>query len=211
MSGVLFDLDGTLLDTLADIADSVNAALAENGLPPHPEQSYRRFVGDGVKNLIARATGGDEQRSAAVLAAYRREYALRLCDKTKPYRGILPTLRALRRKGVPCCVFSNKPHEDTLTLVARLFPRHSFAAVAGQKEGVPIKPDPTGALALCESLGLSPREILYVGDSGVDMQTARAAGMRPLGVSWGFRGREELLAFGAEALLNHPRELLMYM
>ncbi len=208
---VLFDLDGTLLNTLEDIADSMNRALLENGLPEHPLDAYRYFVGDGVKTLAQRTTGFREELVPAVLAAYQAYYAAGCRNKTRPYEGIMDMLEELARHGLSLCVFSNKPHQDTLNVMAHYFPRIRFDAIRGQKENVPVKPDPTGALDIARELGISPEAFLYAGDTGVDMACANAAGMIPVGVLWGFRPKEELAAHHARHLIEKPEELLMLL
>ena len=204
---VLFDLDGTLLDTLADIAVSMNRALMDNGFPEHPIDAYRYFVGDGVKTLARRVTGLNEGFEA-VLKAYQAHYALERRNRTRPYEGIQEMLESLSILKLPLCVFSNKPHTDTLDVVKGYFPKIAFASVRGQMEGVPVKPDPQGALQIARELFLDPSDFLYVGDTGVDMDCANAAGMVPVGALWGFRTREELLEHGAKHLIAHPAELL---
>lgn len=209
---VVFDLDGTLLDTLADLASSMNAALRELGLPEHPRDSYRRYVGDGLGMLVRRALP-EVRRDDADLArrcteGMRREYARRCLDETRAYDGAAELLAVLAGRGVPCCVFTNKPHEMAGLLLGRCFPGIGFHAVQGAADGVPRKPDPTAALAMARGLGLPPASVAFVGDSDTDMHTARNAGMLPCGALWGFRDREELLAAGAARLLSAPLDLL---
>ncbi len=204
---VLFDLDGTLLDTLEDIAVSMNRALMENGFPQHPINAYRYFVGDGVKTLARRVTGL-EDGFEPVLKAYQAYYALECRNRTQPYEGIPKMLESLSRLGLPLCIFSNKPHDGTLAVVKGYFPQITFACVRGQMEGVPVKPDPTGALQIARELNIDPADFLYVGDTGVYMDCAKAAGMVPVGALWGFRTREELLEHGARHLIANPAEIL---
>jgi phosphoglycolate phosphatase len=208
---VLFDLDGTLLDTLDDLADATNQALRELGLPEHPVEAYKYFIGDGVENLVRRAVPADRCEPALVLqcaARMRQEYAQRWDQKTRPYPGVPELLDTLAARGLPMAVLSNKPDEFTKLCVAKLLPRWSFAAVVGQRAAVPKKPDPAGARKIAEQLGLAPAEILYLGDTNTDMRTAVSAGMYPVGALWGFRTAEELLAHGAQALLEKPSDLL---
>ncbi|HUU58374.1 MAG TPA: HAD family hydrolase [Phycisphaerae bacterium] len=208
---VLFDLDGTLLDTLADLADSMNAALEGLGFPRHPEEAYRYFVGDGVKMLAARALP-DRHRSEETIGraveAVRAQYARRWDCKTRPYEGIPELLSALSRRGVTAAVLSNKPDDFTKLCVAKLLPDWQFAAVQGVSETVPPKPDPTGAVHVTRGLGIPAGEFLYLGDTNTDMKTAVAAGMFPVGAAWGFRTADELRANGARKLIDHPMELL---
>lgn len=208
IQAVLFDLDGTLLNTLEDIADSMNRALSDHKLPQHPIDAYRYFVGDGVRELAMRAAGFNAQAAPAVLKTYQAYYAAGCRDKTRPYGGVPDMLAALNRLDLPICVLSNKPHKDTLNVTAHYFPKIDFAIVRGQQEGVPVKPDPAGANSIAKYLNLSPERFLYVGDTAVDMDCARSAGMVPVGALWGFRPREELEAHQARYLIEQPGELL---
>jgi phosphoglycolate phosphatase len=208
---ILFDLDGTLLDTLADIACAANAGLRELGFPTHPIESYRRFVGDGAGCLARRIMPEDHQddetvdRCREIIAA---EYAKRWADNTKPYPGVPELLAELHVRGVPMAVLSNKPHDATRTVVDGYFPDHYFQVVRGSLPSVPIKPDPAGALQIAEELDILPGRFVYLGDTDTDMRTAVEAGMFPAGALWGFRTAEELTANGAKALLKKPQELL---
>jgi phosphoglycolate phosphatase len=208
---VLFDLDGTLLDTLRDIADSMNAALARLGHPGHPVEAYRGFVGEGVERLAecvlppADRDRGSIRRAAELLG---EEYAARWGATSGPYPGVPEMLDGLEALGLPLAVLSNKPDDFTRLTVERLLPRWPFRVVLGARPGVPRKPDPTAALEIAGLLGVAPGDILYLGDSGVDMRTARAAGMFPVGALWGFRAAPELVESGAALLLSRPAELL---
>ena len=206
MRALIFDLDGTLLDSLADIATAMNTALTEHGLAPHPLDAYRFFVGEGVEVLVERVVA-DPALRPAVLHTYRDGYGEGLGGATRPYAGIPELLTALTDRRVPMAVLSNKPDRPTCRLVASLLPGH-FQAVAGARVDVPKKPDPTAALAMAASLGVAPADCGFVGDTAVDMRTATSAGMVPVGVTWGFRPRDELLAHGARWLIDHPAELL---
>jgi phosphoglycolate phosphatase len=206
--GVIFDLDGTLLDSLADIGTAMNDALARHGLPPHPLSAYLQLVGEGIENLARRAAGEAAVDVAALVATYRAAYAVRLEQKTRPYAGIPELLDALAHRGLSLAVLSNKREDFTVELVKRQLNRWRFAAVRGERQGVPRKPDPKAALELAAELGLAPVEIAFVGDTAVDMKTAVAAGMLPVGVLWGFRGREELKGAGARHLFTAPAEVL---
>ncbi|HAH06996.1 MAG TPA: HAD family hydrolase [Elusimicrobia bacterium] len=205
---VLFDLDGTLLDTLDDIADSMNAALAVLGQPVHPVEAYRFFVGDGVETLARRTVASGPSDEAA--EAFRAEYARRWDKKTRPYDGIPELLDALAGRGVGMAVLSNKPDDFTRMAVERYFPGAAFSAVRGMRPGGPKKPDPAAALDIAGGAGLEPAEFVYLGDTDTDMRTARAAGMHPVGALWGFRPAKELLDNGAQELLSAPRELLRF-
>lgn len=208
---VIFDLDGTLLDTLADIADSVNAALRSADLPEHPIEAYKSFVGEGVPSLVkkafpasALADGGQERHIKAV----RAEYAERWKNQSRPYPGVPELLDELAKRKLPLAVLSNKPHEFTMKNVEALLGRWSFSAVLGAPPDGPFKPDPTGALSVARELDVAPSAVLYLGDTGIDMQTALNAGMHPIGALWGFRGAEELRSAGAKALIKAPMEFL---
>ncbi|HUF60677.1 MAG TPA: HAD-IA family hydrolase [Verrucomicrobiales bacterium] len=211
VDAVVFDLDGTLLDTLEDLAESLNAALEEAGYPPHPVSAYRYFVGDGARRLVERAFPPGrppaEEEADRIYRNYLRHYGECWDRKSKPYPGILELLDLLRDLGIPLAVCSNKPDAFTRLCVERLLPPQRFAAVIGQREGVPRKPDPAAALLAARQMGVDPGACLFVGDSGVDMETACRAGMAPIGVLWGFREAGELLGAGARCLLASPAEL----
>lgn len=208
---VIFDLDGTLLDTLADIAHAANAGLRELGFPTHPVESYRRFVGDGAGCLALRVMPEDHhddetvQRCREIIAA---EYAKCWADNTRPYPGVPELLAELHERRIPMAVLSNKPHESTRMVVEGYFPGHHFRIVRGAVPSVPIKPNPAGALQIAEELDILPGRFVYLGDTDTDMRTAVSAGMFPAGALWGFRNAEELTASGAKVLLNNPLEVL---
>lgn len=208
---VIFDLDGTLLDTLDDLADSANEALVGCGYAPHPVEAYRLFVGEGMAVLMERilpAESRSPEEVARLLAVYREAYGRRWRAKSRPYAGIEPLLRDLAERGLPLAVLSNKPQANTELCMGHFLGEHRFARIFGQREEVPRKPDPAGALEIAVGLGLDPGEILFVGDTATDMETARAAGMVPVGVLWGFRGEEELRRHGARHVVAHPEEIL---
>jgi phosphoglycolate phosphatase len=208
---IVFDLDGTLLDTLADIAGAVNSALASLGLPLHPVDAYRHFVGEGIVVLARRVLPDNRQSDAnvkACLDAITREYGRGLLVNTKPYAGIPELLEVLARKKIPIAVASNKPHNLAMRSVETLFRGVKFGAVLGERKGVAPKPDPAVAFEAASLLGVALAQCLYAGDSGIDMRTAVAAGMFPVGALWGFRDKEELVNNGAQALIKHPSELL---
>jgi phosphoglycolate phosphatase len=212
-TAAIFDLDGTLLDTIDDLADSMNAVLGRYGQPEHPVQAYRTFVGDGVGKLVARAfpdgTLSEEDLPEAV-GAMREEYARRFDKKTHPYPGIEDMLTGLAGRDIPVAILSNKPDDFTQLTVTRLLPGFRFAAVVGAKHDVPKKPDPSAALDLARRLGISPSGVLYIGDTNTDMQTAVGAGFFPVGVLWGFRGEKELRESGARELIARPTDLLAF-
>ena len=207
-AGVIFDLDGTLVDSLEDIGLAMDAALARSGLPGHPLAAYRTMVGEGARVLAERASAGTGLDVDLLAAAYRDEYEARGHRSTTVYPGIAELLLRLDRAGVALAVLSNKPDDFTRSLVAVRFPDIRFRAVRGELPGVPRKPDPTVALALAGLMGLAAAEVAFVGDTAVDIETARAAGMIPIGVRWGFRDEAELLAAGARHLLTTPKDLL---
>ncbi len=211
---MLFDLDGTLLNTIDDLADSMNTSLAAMGLPQHGVDRYRVMVGDGMKRLAHRVLPEDRQDEASIarcMAGMRDAYEQRWHAKSRPYDGIPELLDALTDLELPCVVLSNKPHDFTEKVVATLLPDWRFACVLGARPGVPTKPDPTGALEIASQLGVAPERFLYLGDTNTDMLTAVAAGMYPVGVLWGFRTAEELTAAGARMLIARPMELMTLM
>jgi phosphoglycolate phosphatase len=208
---VLFDLDGTLLDTLTDLGESMNAALVEVDAPEHPLDAYRRFVGDGMRNLALRALPPghrDPHTLERCLAAMARIYQRRCALATRPYNGVSELLAELEHRRVPIAVLSNKPDDLTRHLIARFFGDRRFAAVIGAQPGMRRKPDPQAALEIAERFALPPVRILYLGDTDTDMRTAVAAGMVPVGALWGFRDAEELRASGAQALVAAPADVL---
>jgi len=208
---VLFDLDGTLLDTLRDIGEACNRVLAERGYPGHPIDTYRYMVGDGARVLWARALPEDQREDSTIdgcLDAYITEYARGWNVHTQPYEGIGDLLDALIERRLKLAVLSNKPHRFTVQCVETFLARWTFHAVRGQSDAFPRKPDPASALDVAGHLGTTPDRMLYVGDTGTDMQTATRAGMVAAGVLWGFRGRAELETNGATEIIGRPLELL---
>ena len=205
---VLFDLDGTLTDTLQDIGEAMNRALRLHGLPAWPLDAYRYLVGDGARTLSERAVREQQALAPSVLAEYQAYYETHALVTTRPYDGVPEMLRALQASGLKLAVFSNKPDADTKNVVAHFFPDIVWTAVRGQREGVPVKPDPAGALAVARMLAAPPEEILYLGDTSTDMRCAVQAGMYPVGALWGFREEEELRQSGARALAAHPLDVL---
>jgi len=208
---VIFDFDGTLLDTLQDLAESVNGVLNRSGFPEHSLEAYRHFVGDGIEELARRVLPDghrDEATVNTILAAIREDYRQRWPNHTRPYEGIPELLDALKTRGVKMAIVTNKPDDSTRTMAARLLHRWKFDVIVGATPDLPKKPDPQGALEIAQRLGLPPRAFLYVGDSDIDMKTANAAGMYPVGALWGFRTADELIRNGAKALIRKPLELL---
>jgi phosphoglycolate phosphatase len=210
-TSVLFDLDGTLLDTLADLANSWNRSLASLGFPTHPVESYRNLVGDGVQMLLQRALPEehrDEQTIERCKCAYVEDYAKNWNRDTRLYEGMAELLDALTKKKMRLAVLSNKLHEFTETCCAHYLGRWKFEVVLGQTPDRPRKPDPAGALEVARRMNEKPDRFIYVGDTATDMQTAKAAGMYPVGALWGFRTADELQAAGARVLIKRPIELL---
>ena len=205
---VVFDLDGTLTNTLTDIAVAMNRALRMHGLPEYPTDAYKLMVGNGARILAERAVAERTDMTDAVLADYQAYYEQHTRDTTRPYEGIPELLKALAERGLKLCVLSNKPHADTVNVVKYFFPDTPWTAIRGQVEGIPVKPDPAGARLICETLGVTADECLYLGDTKVDMATATSAGMYAVGVLWGFRDEKELRDHGAKVIISHPLELL---
>lgn len=211
--GVIFDLDGTLLDTLEDLADSMNIVLEQYGFPIHDASAYRYFVGNGMKNLVKRSLPENcrsEENITHYTALMLEEYEKRWNHKTRPYEGINNVIDILRNKGVKLSVLSNKTHEFTLKVITEYFGLDKFEAVLGARENKPLKPDPAAALEISSYMGIEPEQIIYLGDSGVDMQTAVNAGMFAVGAAWGFRTEKELQENGAKAVIHSPEELLNF-
>src|SRR5512136_801996 len=208
---VVFDFDGTLLDTLRDLAESVNSVLSRSGFPEHSLVAYRHFVGEGIEELARRVLPEghrDEATMTKTLTDVRQEYRQRWPNHTRPYEGIPELLDALTARRVKMAIVTNKPDDSTRTMAARLLPRWKFDVIVGATTEMPRKPDPKGALEAARRLRLSPEAILYVGDSDIDMKTANAAGMYAVGVLWGFRSADELIKNGAKVLIRKPLELL---
>ena len=208
---VLFDLDGTLLDTLQDLADSLNAILEAHQMEIVGLDDYRNFVGKGLSELIKCVLPKDKISSELIeefLAAMKIEYAKRWSINTKPYPGIPELLDELQRNNIPITVLSNKADNFTKIIVETLLPNWNFAIVKGLTDDFPAKPDPASALQIACDLKIQPQEFLYLGDTDIDMQTANSAGMYAVGVLWGFRTAEELKANGAKILIESPLELM---
>ena len=206
---VLFDLDGTLADTLADLANATNWALAQLGCPTHPTDSYRYKVGDGARELCGRALPTDKQGLVdEVLRLMRQHYDQHCFDLTTLYDGIPALISALAGRRHRLAVLSNKPDDFTKRMIAHYFRLSPFDIVRGQLPNVPLKPDPTAALQIAQELGIPPAQWLYLGDTNTDMRTARGAGMHPVGVLWGFRDRTELVENGAEHIVAKPEDVL---
>lgn len=209
---IIFDLDGTLLNTIGDLAVACNHMLSKRGLAEHTYQEYCHFVGNGITRLVERALP-EELRTAEYVAAARRDfvefYFENIDHKTVPYSGIESLLEELQNSGATLAVASNKFHAGTCRLCERFFPKIKFTAIYGNREGFPLKPDAAILKLIMEQCGgFAPEDTYMVGDSGVDIQTARAAGVHGIGVSWGFRSVSELVENGAEVIVDTPEQLL---
>lgn len=208
---VIFDLDGTLLNTIDDLADSGNRALRSLGLKTFPVDDYYRFVGKGLDVAISRIldkAGADPGKHAELKRAFQHHYDRLKRNKTRPYPNIRGVLRRLDGQSVTLAVLSNKNHADTVDVVRHFFPDIPFAEVFGKKDGFPIKPDPSSLIAMLKTLDLDRKEVLYVGDTATDMKTAKSAGVTAIGVLWGFRDADELNEAGADRLIDDPKTLL---
>ena len=208
---VIFDLDGTLADTLTDIAAAMNRVLRAHGLPEHDAASYKLMIGCGLRNLVREALPPerrDDETVAACHAEMMADYGRHCLDATRPYEGVPELLARLADEEIAMAVLSNKADELTQRIVAALFAPDTFAAVVGRRPDLPAKPDPSAALLIAERLGVARERVACLGDSGIDMRTATAAGMIAIGATWGFRDRAELEAGGAALILDHPLELV---
>lgn len=208
---IIFDLDGTLLDTLADIAESVNRTLAEYRFPSHPIDAYKYFIGNGWKMLVTRAlpeTHRSEQLIAECVTRSRKIYQDNWNRQTRLYEGIPDLLDKLSERRFPLAVLSNKPHDFMLKCVQWYLKKWEFNVLIGQSDKFPLKPDPASALEVAGQIGLPPSAFLFIGDSAEDIKTAEAAGMHSVGAAWGFRGPKELEEAGCRALVQHPLDIL---
>lgn len=212
---VIFDLDGTLSDSIASIKYSADTALGEFGYGPFTEKQYKYFVGDGAANLIKRAlaAGGDArlEHFEEAYARYKEIFKVHCMYQVKPYDGIRELLAALKERGIKIAVLSNKPHANTIDVIQTLFGKNYFDKIQGQTEDIAIKPSPEGVFLILEEWKLALPDILYLGDTATDMKTGKGAGAFTIGALWGFRERGELEEGGADALIEHPLELLEYL
>jgi phosphoglycolate phosphatase len=211
-SAYIFDLDGTLLDTLGDLAASVNYALRTHGMPEHTIDDVRRFVGNGVRKLMERAIpdGASNPDFEATFATFRQHYMTHSLDTTKPYDGIPETLEALKAKGCHLAVVSNKMMAATQELCRHFFPDTIEVAIGeNEAEGIRKKPAPDTVIATLRQLGVGQEGAVYVGDSDVDIETARNSGLPCISVLWGFRDRDFLIQHGAKTFISNPSELLL--
>lgn len=206
--GIIFDLDGTLLDTLNSLADSCNYALRKVGLPEYPADDYRYFVGNGVQVLIEKITAVRPEYYDKVKELYENHYRTHCMDAAPPYPGILSLLDRIEKNKIKAAVLSNKPHEFTVKMIAASFPDYPFSCVYGNQPEIPRKPDPAGVLNILQRFALPKESVLYVGDTATDMLTAKNAGLTAAGVLWGFRGEEELRESGADFIVKETEALL---
>ncbi len=209
IKAVIFDLDGTICNTLKDLGECTNRALADFDLPPHPIEDYRMIVGNGVDTQMKRAIGEEKytkELGDKVKEHFKRYYAQDYLKHTKPYEGMEEALDCLHEMGLMTAVFSNKPDEFAGKLCRELFGER-FSMVVGNRPNVPVKPDPSGLQPILKELGLKAEECVYCGDSCVDIDTGKNAGMKTIGAAWGFRGRKELEERGADAVTEQPNEL----
>ena len=207
---VIFDLDGTLLNTLSDLTDSMNFALAAHGLPAISEQSAKMMLGSGIEYFARKAVGDKQDETAAVLDTFKARYKAHSADRTAPYDGILPLLRTLSARGIKTAIVSNKIQFAVTDLNATMFEGLVGVAI-GEREGIERKPAPDMVYLALDLLGAKKDETLYVGDSDTDLLTAANAGLEAVAVTWGFRSREFLIKSGASKLIDKPEELLKYL
>ncbi|NLE30001.1 MAG: HAD family hydrolase [Phycisphaerae bacterium] len=204
----IFDLDGTLINSLDDLADATNWGLTQLGLPTHAVMDYRYLVGAGRTELCRRALPADKQALLETLISLMtKHYSEHYFDKTRPYPGITEMLEKLAHTGIKLAILSNKPHDFVLLTMKHLFPKFHFDLIYGDRDDIPRKPDPTGAINIAKELGVSPAQTAYVGDTSIDMETANRAQMYAIGVSWGFREKAELIESGSKVIVDTPDEL----
>ena len=211
---VIFDLDGTLLDTIADLAAAANYALQQLGYPTHPVDTIRTYVGNGINKLLERSLPEAERNEENVVrmrSHFVPYYDKHNADLSRPYPGIVALLEELQHRGVMIAVASNKYQAATAELVKHYFPTIDFIEVLGQREGIAVKPDPTIVFDILKKAKVQPEEVLYVGDSGVDMQTAINSGVDAVGVAWGFRPKAELESFCPKGIIDKAEELLEFV
>lgn len=207
----IFDLDGTLLNTLEDLADAANHVLAKHHYPTHPVDAYRYFVGNGMPTLIQRILPKehrDEDTFNTCLHEFLEYYTIHMHDKTTVYDGLTEVLETLQRQHIKLAVATNKVHSALAPLMANFFPTVQWAALFGQRAGVPVKPDPQVVYDILKATGCTKEETLYFGDTAVDMDTAHSAGLKAVGVLWGYRPRTELEEAKADTIIQNPQEIL---
>lgn len=210
-AGIVFDLDGTLIDTLADLSAAMNAAMRQLGLPEHAPAACRQMIGNGIRTFALRAVGPDHQHLAdRAVELMRAEYQRNLAVHSRVYEGLSEVIERLAAAGVRMGVITNKHQQEAVTIIRHFF-GDRMACVAGVDEATPVKPDPAGTLRVLREMGLAAAQALFVGDSDVDIETARLAGMAFLGVGWGFRGRKALAEAGAGDIIDQPDELWTFV
>ena len=210
LKAFIFDLDGTLIDSLADIAESINRMLDAQGYPRCEQEVFKQIVGDGMEKLVERALpehARSDELIKVCVEEYRAHYDTLWNAQTRPYDGIVAMLAELKGRGMKLGVISNKAHRFTVPMTEHFFGTGVFDHILGQRAEVPRKPDSAGAHEMAAFLGLQTNEMAYVGDSGIDMEFAKNSGMQAIGVRWGFRSEAELLECGADVLISHPAEL----
>ena len=211
----IFDMDGTLIDSLEDLTDSVNETMTYYGFSSHTLEEYRYFVGNGARKLIERSIPKDRANDSdfvsEVLEYYNGCYKHHLTNKTRPYDGIIDMLTRLQEKNIPLGVCTNKQQFAADEIISTMFPANMFDAVIGDQKGLPRKPDPTKVLQMATQFNVNPERVAYFGDTSVDMETAHNAGFLSIGVTWGFRPKMELIESGAEVIINHPSELWQHV
>lgn len=212
---VIFDLDGTLLNTIGDLAASVDYVMRSRNLPEHTDAEYRQMVGGGIRRLVDRALpealAANEEYVDECVTQFRRYYVDNIDRHTVPYEGMCELLRDLQRAGVKLAVASNKFQHGTDRLVSKFFSDIDFVAVEGNREGAPFKPDPQIVTGILSRAGIAPERAVMIGDSGIDIRTAQAAGIDSIGVAWGFRFAEELYEAGAQRVVSQVEELREYL
>lgn len=209
---IIFDLDGTLLNTITDLGKACNFALEKMGFATHPIQAYAYMVGNGVRNLMKKAQqDADEETIDRLLEYFKTYYNEHCLDTTKPYPGILELLENLKNHNVAVAVASNKYQEATTKIISGCFPEIKFVAVEGQIEGRNRKPDPSIIFSVLEKYPVSKKDVIYVGDSAVDIECAKRACVEAIGVSWGFRSAAELRRANADYVVSHPAEILDHL
>lgn len=209
--GIIFDLDGTLLDSVADIANANNSVLQKMGLPTHTIEKYIEFIGNGARRLVEMALPiewqNDAEKIDEYLAYYKAAYKDAIVNKSKLFDGIPELLSFLNEKQIPISINTNKPHDQTILIANKLLADYNFEIIIGQNDDFPRKPDPSGALWIAEKLGYAPDEVLFIGDSGVDVNTAINAGMQLVCVNWGYSPKQEMLDAGCKHFVSTAQEL----
>jgi phosphoglycolate phosphatase len=211
LKAAIFDLDGTLVNTLEDIADTMNSVLKQSDMPIHPTEKYKYLVGEGIFELTKKVLPPEtwsEQNAAVFVQKFRALYDQTWHDKSLPYPGIMDMLNRMCENGIKVGVLSNKPDSFVQKIITWFFPKVPFVGVSGERQNIPAKPDPRLALEIAEKMNLPIEQIAFIGDSGIDIQTGLNAGMVPIGVNWGFRPVEELISTGASFVVDTPAELM---